>query len=177
MAKLYLESVDIDRSIKQFSKLGFCFSQDRCVQFKDQFQSSHEKSKTGKELMGGIMSKYDVDSTVVKLSSPMVAKIEPEAVITSTCVVLSAASNVVTLNLPDVTVQRVLESLKRIEGKLDKQLKAPLNLAIDGYKTVMNAVRTGNFKLAYDKLHDLMRDARLAFHYANDEDIKIESFR
>ena len=123
------------------------------------------------------MSKFDVGSTVAKLSSTVVNQIEPEDVMTATCVVLSAASNVASLKLPDVTVQKVLESLKRIEGKLDKQLKAPLNLAIDGYKTVMNAVRTGNFKLAYDKLHDLMRDARLAFHYANDEDIKIESFR
>ena len=128
-------------------------------------------------MTGEIMSKFDVGLTVAKLGSSVVAKIEPEAVMTATCVALSAASNVVTLKLPDVTVQKVLAALKKIEGKLDKQLKAPLNLAIDGYKTVMNAVRTANFKLAYDQLHDLIRDARTAFHYANDEDIKIESYR
>ena len=70
-----------------------------------------------------------------------------------------------------------MDALQRIEGKLDKQLKAPLNMAVDGYKTVMNAVKTANFKEAYDQLHDLIRDARQAFHYANDEEIKIESFR
>lgn len=128
-------------------------------------------------MFGEIMSKFDVGPTVAKLSSTVVAKIEPEDVMTATCVVLSAASNVVTLKVPDVTVQKVLESLKRIEGKLDKQLKTPLNLAIDGYKTVMSAVRTGNFELANDQLHDLIRDARTAFHYANDEEIKIESYR
>jgi len=151
--------------------------EDRALQFADQLHSTHEKYKTGNKVFGEIMSKFDVGSTVAKLSSTVVAKIEPEDVMTATCVALSAASNVVTLKLPDVTVQRVLESLKRIEGKLDKQLKAPLNLAIDGYKTVMSAVRTANFKLANDQLHDLIRDARTAFHYANDEDIKIESYR
>ena len=151
--------------------------EDRALKFANQLQSTLYMYKTGRDVMGEIMSKFDVGSTVAKLGSTVVAKIEPKAVITATCVVLSAASNVVTLKLPDVTVQRVLESSKRIEGKLDKQLKAPLNLAIDGYKTVMSAVRTANFELANDQLHDLIRDARTAFHYANDEEIKIESYR
>ena len=96
---------------------------------------------------------------------------------TATCVVLSAASNVASLKFPDLTMHKVLASLKRIEGRLDQILTAPLNKAIDYYKTVINAVISENFKLAFDKLPILMENATTAFHYANKKDIGIESYR
>ena len=101
-----------------------------------------EKLQPSHEVMSGIMSKFNFGSSYAELGTSAV-KVEPTAVMTATCVALSAASNVVSLKLPDVTVQKVLDALQRIEGKLDKQLKAPLNKAIDYYKTVMNAVKTG----------------------------------
>ena len=122
------------------------------------------------------MSKFNVGSSVAELGTTAV-RVEPTAVMTATCVALSAASNVVALKLPDLTVQKVLDSLQRIEGKLDKQLKAPLNKAIDYFNTAMNAVRTGNFKLAFEKLPLLLDNANTAFHYANEKDIKKESYR
>ena len=125
--------------------------------------------------MTGIMSKFEV-SSVAKLGA-VVAEIEPEAVMTATCVVLSAASNVASLKFPDLTMHKVLASLKRIEGRLDQILTAPLNKAIDYYKTVINAVISENFKLAFDKLPILMENATTAFHYANKKDIGIESYR
>ena len=146
------------------------------MQCADKVVSTHEKFKMGHEVMRGIMSKYNVGSSVAELGTNVV-RVEPTVVMTATCVALSAASNVVSLKLPDLTVQRVMDALHRIEGKLDKQLKAPLNKAIDYYKTVMNAVKTGKFKLAFEKLPLLIDNANTAFHYANEKDIKIESYR
>ena len=122
------------------------------------------------------MSKFEVGSPVAKLGA-IVAEIEPEAVMTATCVVLSAASNLASLKLPDLTMHKVLASLQSIEDKLDQVLTTPLKMAIDGYDTVINAVLTGDFKRAYDQLHSLIRDSRQAFHYADKKNIGIESFR
>ena len=115
------------------------------------------------------MSNFDVDSTV--------ARIEPEDVMTATCVVLSAASNVASMKLPDFTMQKVLASLHRIEEGLDQVLTEPLNTAFDYYKTVINAVLSDNYKLAFDRLPLLEERATKAFHYANKKNIGIESYR
>ena len=72
---------------------------------------------------------------------------------------------------------KVLASLQRIEGRLDQMLTTPLDKAIDYYKTVINAVLSENFKLAFEKLPLLMDNAPTAFHYANKKDIGIESYR
>ena len=149
---------------------------DRALQCADELESTHEKFKTGHGVVTGIMAKFDVSSTVAKLGSS-VAEIEPEAVMTATCVVLSAASNVASMKFPDLTMHKVLASLQRIEGRLDQMLTTPLNKAIDYYKTVINAVLSENFKLAFDKLPLLMDNATTAFHYANKKDIGIESYR
>ena len=90
---------------------------------------------TGHDAITGMMSKFDVGSKVSKLGST-VAEIEPEAVMTATCVVLSAASNVASMKLPDLTIHKVLASLQRIEESLDQILTEPLNTAIDYFKTV-----------------------------------------
>ena len=149
---------------------------DRALQFADKVVSAHKKYKTGHDAVTGIMSKYDVGSNVAELGST-VARVEPEDVMTATCVVLSAASNVASMKFPDLTMYKVLASLQRIEGRLDQMLTAPLNKAIDYYKTVINAVLSENFKLAFDKLPLLMDNATTAFHYANKKDIGIESYR
>ena len=107
----------------------------------------------------------------------VITNVEPEAVMTATCVVLSAASNVASMKFPDLTMQKVLASLQRIEEGLDQMLTTPLNKAIDYYKTVINAVLTENFKTAFETLHLLKDNATTAFHYANKKTIGIESFR
>ena len=149
---------------------------DRALQFADKVVSAHKNYKTGYDAVTGIMSKYDVGSNVAELGST-VARIEPEAVMTATCVVLSAASNLAAMKFPDLTMHKVLASLQNIEGKLDQILAAPLKLAIDGYDTVVNKVITKDFKRAYEQLQHLIRDARQAFHYADKKNIGIQSFR
>ena len=150
---------------------------DRAVQIADELESTHEKFKTGHEVMSGIMSKFNVSSSVAELGTTTVAKIDPEAVMTTTCVVLSAASNLASMKFPDLTMHKVLASLQNIEGKLDQILATPLKMAIDGYDSVINAVLSKNFKVAFDQLQHLIRDARKAFHYADKKKIGIENFR
>ena len=149
---------------------------DRALQFADEVVSAHKNYKTGYDVVKGIMSKFDVGSTVAKLGST-VAEIEPEAVMTATCVVLSAASNVASMKFPDLTMYKVLASLQRIEEGLDQLLTTPLNKAIDYYKTVLNAVLSDNFKLAFEKLPLLKDNATTAFGYADKKNIGIKSFR
>ena len=145
------------------------------LQAADKAESIHGRYTTAHGAMTTIMSKFEFGSAVAKLET--VAAIDPEAVMTATCVVLSAASDVASMKVPDLTMQKVLAALKRIEGKLDQMLTTPLNKAVDYYKNVINAVLTENFKLAFEKLPLLMDNATTAFHYANKKDIGIESFR
>lgn len=149
--------------------------EDMALQAADKAESIHGKYTTAHGAMTTIMSKFEFGSAVAKLET--VAEIDPEAVMTATCVVLSAASDVASMKVPDLTMQQVLAALKRIEGKLDQMLTTPLNKALDYYKNVINAVLTENFKLAFEKLPLLMDNATTAFHYANKKDIGIESFR
>ena len=146
------------------------------LQAADKVGSIHGKYKKAHGVMTKIMSKFEFCSAVATLESTAAA-IDPEAVMTATCVVLSAASDVASMKVPDLTMQKVLAALQRIEGKLDRMLKTPLNKAVDYYKNVLNAVQTQNFKLAYEKLPLLMDNATTAFHYANEKDIGLESFR
>ena len=123
------------------------------------------------------MSKFDVSSRAAELGSEVVASVDPEDVMASTCVVLSTASNtMIPFKLPKLTLE-FLASLKRIEEGLDQMLTTPLNKAIDYYKTVINAVLTENFKTAFETLPLLKDNATTAFHYANKKNIGIESFR
>ena len=151
--------------------------EDRALHVAEKVVSAHQKYKTGHDAVTGIMAQFDVCSTASDLGSAVVASVEPEAVMTATCVVLSAASNVASLKLPDLTMYKVLASLQRIEEGLDQMLTTPLNKAIDYYKTVINAVLTENFKTAFETLPLLKDNATTAFHYANKKNIGIESFR
>ena len=150
--------------------------EDRALHIANELESIHVKYKMGHEITSGILSKFNVSSTVAELGNTVV-RVEPEAVMTATCVVLSAASNLASMKVPDLTMHKVLASLQNIEDQLDQMLATPLKMAIDGYDTVINAVLSKNFKVAFDQLHSLIRDARNAFHYADKKNIGIESYR
>ena len=122
-----------------------------------------------------MMSKFDTGSSVAVLDS--VISLDPETVLSATCVVLSAASNVASMKFPDMTMHKVLASLERIEGNLKKILETPLKKAIDTFEFILKAVRSGNFESAYDKLERLIDNAETAFHYANSDQLSIQSYR
>ena len=83
----------------------------------------------------------------------------------TTCVVLSAASDVASLKIPNLTMARILQSLAKIEGQLDIILKTPLNNAIDYFHRAVNFILTGNNKDALKIIGDLYKEATTAFSY------------
>ena len=117
--------------------------EEKVVNFMDDYNTGADAASAALDFTREMLSKFDTSSSVAVLDK--VTLIEPETVLSATCVVLSAASNVASMKVPDMTMQKVLAALERIEGKLDQILKTPLNMAIDYYKTVINAVLTGNF--------------------------------
>jgi len=96
----------------------------------------------------------------------------------SACVVISTASSVASLKIPDVTTQQILMTVKKIEKGVDKILKTPLKTALEHFGSILDAVETGNFEIAFEKIPVLEEDAMKAFHYMDDEKkISVENFR
>ena len=62
----------------------------------------------------------------------------------SACVVLSAASSVASLKIPDITTQKILMTVKKIEKGVDKILKTPLKTALENFDLILDAIETGN---------------------------------
>ena len=113
----------------------------------------------------------------INISSDTVALLDPETVLTTTCIFLSAATNVVSFKFPDVTMYKIQESLKRIEDNIDKILAAPLKIATDFFGTIGNDILTGNYEDAFDCIQRLDSEATKAFYYADGPDISIKSFK
>ena len=97
----------------------------------------------------------------------------------SACVVLSTASSVASLKIPDVTTQQILMIVKKIEKGVDKILKTPLKTALENFDLILDAVETGNFEIAFEKIPILEEDAMKAFHYmdGHEKKITIENYK
>jgi len=96
----------------------------------------------------------------------------------SACVVISTASSVASLKIPDVTTQRILMTVMKIEKGVDKILKTPLKTALEHFGSILDAVETGNFEIAFETIPVLKEDAMKAFHYMDDEKkISVENFK
>ena len=91
----------------------------------------------------------------------------------SACVVLSTASSVASLKIPDITTQKILMAVKKIEKGVDKILKTPLKTALENFDLILDAVETGNFEIAFEKIPVLEEDAMKAFHYMDGDEKKI----
>ena len=96
----------------------------------------------------------------------------------SACVVLSSASSVASLKIPDITTQKILMTVKNIKKGIDKILKTPLKTALENFEFILICVETGNFELAFEKLPVLEEDAMKAFHYMDEENkISVDDFK
>ena len=98
--------------------------------------------------------------------------LDPETA-TSACVVLSTASSVASLKIPDITSHQILMTVKKIEKNVNKILRTPLNTSLDTFFFILDAVETGNFESAYQRLPVLEEDSKKAFYYANGDYGKI----
>ena len=90
--------------------------------------------------------------------------LDPDTAV-SACVVLSTASSLASLKIPDITTQQILMTVKKIEKGVDKILKTPLKTALENFDLILDAVETGNFEIAFEKIPILEEDAMKAFHY------------
>ena len=97
----------------------------------------------------------------------------------SACVVVSTASSVASLKIPDITTQQILMKVKKIEKGVDKLLKTPLETALDTFYLILDAVETGNFESAYQRLPNLEEDSKKAYHYMKSHSGKmsLESYK
>ena len=146
---------------------------DKTKEFVAGFDDEKEKLL---EYAGHFNTAVDIVSSAGKLLSKFC--LDPDTA-TSTCVVLSTASSVASLKIPDVTIQQILMTVKKIEKSIDKILRAPLLTALENFDFILIAVKTGNFESAFETIPILNEDAMKAFHYADGENGKIsmESYK
>ena len=121
--------------------------EEKCVNFMDDHNARADAASDTIDFTREMLSKFDTNVSVAVLDT--VASLDPETVLSTACVVLSAASNVASMKFPDMTMHKVLASLERIEGNLKTILETPLKKAIDTFEFILKAVRSGNFKSAY----------------------------
>ena len=127
------------------------------------------------DFMRDMLSKFDTGSSVAVLDT--VAPLDPGTVLSTACVVLSAASNVASIKFPDMTMHKVLASLEKIEGNLKTILETPLKKAVNTFEFILKAVRSGRFESAYEKLERLIDNAETAYLYADDNVLSVKSYQ
>merc|ERR1712038_998002 len=113
----------------------------------------------------------------INISSGTVPLLNPDTVLTTFCIFLSVASKVVTCHLPDVTMYKIQESLKRVEANIDKILAAPLKIATTFFKTIGTDIMTENYEDAFNSIQRLDSEATKAFYYADGSNISVNSFK
>ena len=96
----------------------------------------------------------------------------------SACVVLSTASSVASLKIPDVTKHKILMTVKNIEKGVNTILKTPLKKALENFDFILDAVESCNFEIAFEKISVFEDDAMTAFHYMDRENhISLKNYK
>ena len=80
------------------------------------------------------------------------------------------------LDMSGFTLAQILEIVKRIETKVDKMIKEPLNTAIDFFTDAMREIQNECPKDAYNTLDKVIDNATKAFHYVSGNEVDSESF-
>ena len=100
------------------------------------------------------------------------------ATVASTYAVLEIAENVIgvgtgfaKMDMTGLTLAQIKESIKRIEGKIDIILEAPLKQAKDRFRAALNMISHKNQKKAFDTLKDVIDHANQAFYYSDSNDM------
>ena len=149
--------------------------EEKCVSFMDDHNARADDVSCTLDFTREMLSTFEIGRSVSALDT--VVSLDPVAVLSTACVILSAASNVASLKFPDMTMHKVLSSLERIEGSLNIILEAPLKKAIDTFDFILKAVRSGSFESAYKKMEKLIDNAETAFHYADKNKLSVKCYR
>ena len=141
-------------------------TQDEAIDAVDSWNTGQSRIEMASDLMSHI-----------NISSDKVALLDPETVLTTFCIFLSVASKVVTCHLPDATMYKIQELLKRVEANIDKILAAPLKMATTFFETIGTDILTGNYEDAFDSIQRLDSEATKAFFYADGSNISVKCFK
>ena len=90
--------------------------------------------------------------------------------------VFSIGSGFVSPDMTRFTVAQILETVQRIEAKVDTMLKEPLNTAIDFFNAAMKEIKNKKMKHAYISLDKVIDNATKAFHFVSGKKVSIGCF-
>jgi len=93
--------------------------------------------------------------------------------------IFNVGSGAAKMDLTGLTLHRIQEAVKRIEGKIDKVLAEPLKTARDSIDSSFIRLKNRSYADAYKILNDdVIPNARKAFFFFNDEDqIEVSTFQ
>ena len=91
--------------------------------------------------------------------------------------VLNVASGVRRVDTSALKLKKILETVQRIEGKIDTMLETPLNVSRDFIESAYIAISNKNFDTAFKLLEDVIREATKAYYLQQKEKIvTVENF-
>ena len=91
--------------------------------------------------------------------------------------ILNIASGFKRLDISALQLQRILETVQRMEGKIDKVLDTSLEMARDFLESVYNAIANDSFEYAYEIIaNDLIPKASEAFYLEQKDKITPDNF-
>ena len=91
--------------------------------------------------------------------------------------VFSISSGFTKADMTGLNIARILEIVKRIEAKVDKIIKEPLNTAIRHFNSALNEILSKNYEEAFHTLDHVIINATKAFGYASGSDIDIANYK
>ena len=91
--------------------------------------------------------------------------------------VFNIGSGFTKLDTTGFTLAQIMQIVKRIEAKVDKMLKEPLNTAIYFFNSAMREIENKRPKDAYNSLDKVIENATKAFYYVSGKKIDSECFQ
>ena len=81
------------------------------------------------------------------------------------------------MDMTGLTLSQIKETIKRIEGKVDKVLETPLKEAKDCFRSALNMISHKNQEKANETLKDVIDHARKGFYYLDSDEMTMLDFQ
>ena len=91
--------------------------------------------------------------------------------------VFSISSGFTKADLTGLNIARILEIVKRIDTKVDKIIKEPMNAGIRHFNSALNEILSKNYEEAFHTLDHVITNATKAFGYASGSDIDMANYK
>ena len=119
-------------------------------------------SDSFEDISSWVSQKFALNHTNTKLQS-VIYLITNYAILETAEHVFSIGSGFVKADMTGFTLTQILQTVQRIEGKVDTMLKEPLNSAIDFFDSAILEIKRESFKDAYNSLDKVIENATKAF--------------